>query len=115
MSVGEPVGMWPPAVRAAQPIAAHPVEVASEPEPDTGPIVTVTVTCVSDGHSHAVPDTELSALTSGSGFYRAVCGHVVTAAPMVAPEGMPCRQCDEAREVKAARPSRRLGLRLLGG
>lgn len=115
MSVGEPVGMWPPAVRVAsapQPVAPVPDPV---PEPTTGPIVTVTVTCVSDGHSHAVPDTELTGLASDSGYYRAVCGHVVTAAPMVAPEGAPCRQCDEAGEVKAARPARRLGLRLLGG
>jgi hypothetical protein len=86
-----------------------------DPESTTGPVVTVTVTCVSDGHSHAVPDTELTGLASGSGCYRAVCGHVVTAAPMVAPEGAPCRQCDETREVKTTRPARRLGMRLLGG
>ncbi|MGI5130221.1 hypothetical protein ACQEVB_25700 [Pseudonocardia sp. CA-107938] len=87
-----------------------------EADSDTGPIVTVTVTCVHDGHSHAVPDTELTSMTAGSGYYRAVCGHVVTAAPMVAPEGAPCRQCDEAaQETKSSRRARRLGLRLLGG
>jgi hypothetical protein len=30
-----------------------------------------------------------------SGYYSAVCGHVVTAAPMVAPDGEVCRVCAE--------------------
>jgi hypothetical protein len=119
MSLSEPVGAWPPQVRdtstspAATPV---PVPVAVPlPQRDTGPIVTVTVTCVHDGHSHAVPDTELTSMTAGSGYYRAVCGHVVTAAPMVAPEGDPCPHCDESREAKTSPRTRRLGLRLLGG
>ena len=122
MSVSEPVGAWPPQVRespipsAAVPGPAVPAPTAAlDGDPDTGPIVTVTVTCVHDGHSHAVPDTELTSMTGGSGYYRAVCGHVVAAAPMVAPEGAPCPHCDEARETKASPRARRLGLRLLGG
>ena len=121
MSVSEPVGAWPPQVRETSipvvpaPAAAPAPTAISEGELDTGPIVTVTVTCVHDGHSHAVPDTELTSMTGGSGYYRAVCGHVVAAAPMVAPEGAPCRHCDEARETKASPRARRLGLRLLGG
>lgn len=110
MSVSEPVGAWPPQVRGTTSPQA-----AEDAEPPTGPIVTVTVTCVQDGHSHAVPDTELTSDAASSGYYRAVCGHVVTAAPMVAPEGAPCRPCDDAREVKVPRPARRLGLRRLTG
>jgi hypothetical protein len=122
MSVSEPVGAWPPQVRdtSSQPTvipapAPAPVSAVPEREADTGPIVTVTVTCVHDGQSHAVPDTELTSMTAGSGYYRAVCGHVVTAAPMVAPEGAPCPHCDETRETKVSPRARRLGLRLLGG
>jgi hypothetical protein len=122
MSVSEPVGAWPPQVRDTPVPAAIPAPTPAplttavpQGQPDTGPIVTVTVTCVDDGHSHAVPDTELTSMTAGSGYYRAVCGHVVTAAPMVAPEGAPCRHCDEARETKVSPRARRLGLRLLGG
>lgn len=122
MSVDEPVGAWPPQAKGlapvrsvpTQPVAAPPAPSAL-PEPPTGPLVTVTMTCMHDGRSHAVPDTELTGTTSGSGYYRAVCGHLVSAAPMVAPEGSPCRTCDETRQTKPARSPRRLGLRLLGG
>jgi len=56
----------------------------------------VSVTCISDGRAHAVRDTELATGNShNSGYYSAVCGHVVTAAPMVAPDGEVCRVCAE--------------------
>ena len=121
MSVSEPVGAWPPQVRdtsiprAAAPVPAPAPAPTAEHESDAGPIVTVTVTCVHDGQSHAVPDTELTSMTAGSGYYRAVCGHVVTAAPMVALEGAPCPHCADSRGAKASPRARRLGLRLLGG
>jgi hypothetical protein len=55
---------------------------------------TVTVTCALDSHAHQIPDSELtSPYALRSGRYRAVCGCVVTAAPMVQPEGEPCRTC----------------------
>ncbi|SHJ96884.1 hypothetical protein SAMN05443637_101345 [Pseudonocardia thermophila] len=113
MSASEPVGAWAPGVREARP---HPGGPAPESEPATGPVITVAVTCVEDGQSHAVPDTELTGPSACSGFYRAVCGHVVSAAPMVAPEGEPCRQCLEARQAaNRSRRGRRRGLRLLRG
>jgi hypothetical protein len=56
----------------------------------------VSVTCISDGRSHAVRDSEIASSTSyQSGYYAAVCGHVVTPASMVAPDGEPCRVCVE--------------------
>lgn len=57
---------------------------------------TVSVTCLSDGRAHAVLDGELASPAAGSGYCKAICGHLVTPAPMVEPEGEPCRQCSEA-------------------
>ncbi|MCW0212520.1 MAG: hypothetical protein OJJ54_04110 [Pseudonocardia sp.] len=55
---------------------------------------TVTVTCAIDSQAHQIPDSELTApYALRSGRYRAVCGCVVTAAPMVQPEGEACRTC----------------------
>lgn len=57
---------------------------------------TVSVTCVADGRCHAVPDAELAiGVTERSGHYAAVCGHMITPAPMVAPDGEACRACAE--------------------
>lgn len=77
-------------------------------------VVTVTVTCLNDGRAHVVPDTSIVG-GAHNGCYEAVCGHVVTAAPMVEPDGKPCPACDSARPPERVRPGRRLGLRLLGG
>jgi hypothetical protein len=63
----------------------------------------VSVTCISDGRAHDVPDTEL---TQRSGYYSALCGHVVAAAPMVAPEGAPCPLCAEVWDVSHGRQRR---------
>lgn len=58
------------------------------------PPATVTVTCSVDHHAHAVPDVELAATSSRpGGLVRAVCGHVIAPAPMVAPDGPPCLLC----------------------
>jgi hypothetical protein len=78
------------------------------------PATVISVTCLSDGRAHSVPDTELCHAAAQGGTYRAVCGHIVTAASMVEPDGKPCRQCSDARESRAPAGPRRLGLRILG-
>ena len=56
--------------------------------------LTVSVTCVADGRSHAVHDAELAiGATQRSGYYAAICGHLITPAPMVAPDGELCPTC----------------------
>jgi hypothetical protein len=70
-------------------------------------IVTVPITCVSDGLTHDVPDTELAADASKrNGTYLAVCGHVVAAAAMVEPDGEPCALCAELWDLNHQRRSR---------
>ena len=62
----------------------------------SGPGPTISVTCVADGRCHAVPDSELAiGATQRGGHYAALCGHVVTPAPMVAPDGELCPVCAE--------------------
>ncbi len=57
---------------------------------------TISVTCVLDGRCHSVPDEELAiGIAQRGGQYSAVCGHVVTPAPMVAPDGDLCPSCAE--------------------
>jgi hypothetical protein len=75
------------------------VETVSRPNwpiPDIGVGCTVSITCISDGQAHAVPDAEFAmASTRHTGSFPAVCGHVVTPASMVAPDGELCRACAE--------------------
>lgn len=59
------------------------------------PVATVSVTCVLDSRAHEVTDVELA--TGGGGTYRALCGHVIQAAAMVAPDGAPCPECAALR------------------
>jgi hypothetical protein len=57
---------------------------------------TISVTCVMDGRCHSVPDEELAiGIAHRGGQYSAVCGHIVTPAPMVAPDGELCPVCAE--------------------
>jgi hypothetical protein len=64
-------------------------------------MATFSVTCVTDGRAHAVPDSELAqGVAHNSGYYSAVCGHTVAAAPMCAPDGEPCRSCGELRNAR---------------
>ncbi|WP_143517128.1 hypothetical protein [Pseudonocardia sp. MH-G8] len=73
-----------------------------------GDACTISVTCVADGRSHAVPDGELAmAATQRGGYYSAVCGHLVTPAPMVAPDGELCRACAERDAAHRRRRSAR--------
>jgi hypothetical protein len=59
-----------------------------------GPLDTVAVTCVTDGRSHAVREVLLAAPPAHlGGRHQAVCGHLVTPASLVAPDGKPCRLC----------------------
>lgn len=58
------------------------------------PLRVITVTCVLDGRAHEVDEDAMTAPSVGhAGRYPARCGHLVTAAPMVAPIGRPCRAC----------------------
>lgn len=55
---------------------------------------TVVITCIVDGRAHAVPEVQLAGPQANRrGRYVAVCGHMVTAAPMIEPEGAPCPLC----------------------
>jgi len=69
----------------------------------------VAVMCADDGRTHTVRDVELSSDSATSGRYRALCGHIVTAAPMVAPNGAPCADCRaaESTPTRAGQGSRR--------
>jgi hypothetical protein len=52
------------------------------------------ITCTVDGRAHAVPDVQIAGPQADRrGRYVAVCGHVVTAASMIEPEGAPCPLC----------------------
>jgi hypothetical protein len=52
------------------------------------------VTCAVDGRAHAVADEALADPRSRrAGRFRALCGYLVTAAPMVEPDGAPCPSC----------------------
>jgi hypothetical protein len=54
----------------------------------------VSITCLTDGRAHQVPDLQLGTPEAdGRGRYRALCGHVVTAASLAAPDGAPCPSC----------------------
>jgi hypothetical protein len=62
------------------------------------PVLTVTVTCCRDLRAHEGSDVELAAAAERrDGRVRAVCGHVLSAAPMVAPDGPPCPLCEAIR------------------
>ncbi|MDQ3987826.1 MAG: hypothetical protein M3291_01245 [Actinomycetota bacterium] len=57
-----------------------------------------TITCAVEGSDHLVSNLAVAAgLTAGHGRYTAACGHVVVAAPMVAPQGPLCLDCGTAR------------------
>jgi hypothetical protein len=67
---------------------------------------TISITCLNDGLAHDVPDAQLAAPAADrAGCYIAVCGHVVTAASMVEPDGKRCPLCAEVYGM--SRPQRR--------
>jgi hypothetical protein len=54
----------------------------------------VSITCLVDGRAHRVSDLQLGTTEADAlGRYRALCGHVVTAASLAAPDGAPCPAC----------------------
>jgi hypothetical protein len=79
------------------------------------PVETVTVTCCIDDRAHEVPDTELAATSrQRDGYYQALCGHVIAAAPMVMPDGQPCQLCAAIRERTTPRQRPARLARILG-
>jgi hypothetical protein len=76
--------------------SSHPLR---SPDPRQMPVETVTMTCCLDARAHEVPDTELSqAAMRPDGYFQALCGHMIAAAPMVMPDGEPCHLCAAIRE-----------------
>lgn len=61
-----------------------------------------------DRLTHEVFDQDFA--TVSSGYYRALCGMVITAAPMFEPEGSRCEACAAACEPARPRPAPRLRL-----
>ena len=80
---------------------------SSEPRQMT--VETVTMTCCLDERAHEVPDTELGrSAMRPDGYFQALCGHMIAAAPMVMPDGEPCQLCAAIRDRSTAprRPAR---------
>ncbi|RZT83973.1 hypothetical protein EV383_0806 [Pseudonocardia sediminis] len=81
----------------------------------------VTLTSVRDNRAHIVTEVELcSSHAARMGRYEALCGHLISPAPMVEPDGARCARCAELGGIGRApeRSSRRgrtrgLGRRLL--
>jgi len=51
------------------------------------------VTCIEDGHSHAVADRVLAEGGGGAGRFPARCGRLIAPVALAAPEGPPCPLC----------------------
>lgn len=73
---------------------------------------TIPITCRLDGQAHNVTDDNVAA-GKRTGQYTALCGYVVSAAPMIAPVGRPCARCTAASRPTTA-PVRRLRRRQHG-
>ena len=59
-----------------------------------------------DSLTHEVFDKDLATFSSGR--YQALCGEMITAAPMSQPEGRRCEACTTARAPAQPRGSSRL-------
>ncbi|WP_156819419.1 hypothetical protein [Pseudonocardia sp. HH130630-07] len=72
-----------------------------------------TLTSVLDNRAHKVIDSELCAPHACDiGRYEALCGHLVSPAPLVEEDGAPCARCaelDPTATVEQPRRSRRRG------
>ncbi|MEU6698095.1 hypothetical protein [Pseudonocardia sp. NPDC046786] len=76
---------------------------------EDGPEV-LTLTSVIDRRAHKVTDTELCAPHAmRTGRYEALCGHLVSPAPLVAADGTPCRRCVELDPTPTVTTPRRRG------
>lgn len=74
---------------------------------------TTSMTCVTDGLAHLVPDDAHAAgVAAGTGLYRALCGHQVAAAPLICPSGPSCARCHPRRvPLPSGRHRARAGVR----
>jgi hypothetical protein len=78
-------------------------------------VETVTMTCCLDERAHEVPDTELGHSTMRpDGYFQALCGHMIAAAPMVMPDGQPCQLCAAIRDRSTSRRRNARMQRILG-
>lgn len=77
----------------------------------------VEITSSRDGRAHQVPDALLGeALASGTGLFPALCGQLLTAAPLTSPPGPPCLLCMElTRPRRRSRRRAQLPPQLPGG
>ncbi|MGH3837589.1 MAG: hypothetical protein ACRDSF_18090 [Pseudonocardiaceae bacterium] len=78
-------------------------------------LYTIPITCRLDGQAHDVADESLAA-GKRTGEYAALCGYVVSAAPLVAPVGRRCARCaavSTSTTASVGRPRHRLHRRLL--
>lgn len=73
----------------------------------------LTLTSVIDNRAHKVIASELCApQATHTGRYAALCGHLVSPAPLVEADGAPCGRCTELDPTPVAerrRPARRRG------
>lgn len=79
-------------------------------------LYTIPITCLLDGQAHDVTDESVAA-GKRTGEYAALCGYVVSAAPMVAPVGRQCGRCtavSTSTTASVGRPHHREHGRLLG-
>lgn len=70
------------------------------------PLYTIPITCCLDGQAHDVTDENVAA-GHRTGEYQALCGYLVSAAPLVAPVGRRCASC--AAVVRARRSAPTIG------
>ena len=95
------------------------VQVTAEQSTDADGHDVFTLTSVIDNRAHKVIDSELCAQQSAqTGRFAALCGHLVTPAPLVEADGAPCSRCAELAPApeppRQRRPRRRgWGLRRL--
>jgi hypothetical protein len=65
---------------------------------------TILITCSLDNQAHHVTDNSLKA-GQGTGYYQALCGHLVAAAALATPLGRPCTACIAALGVRLRTPT----------
>ncbi|MBC3190103.1 hypothetical protein H7X46_03380 [Pseudonocardia sp. C8] len=68
----------------------------------------LTLTSVIDSRAHKVTDSELCAPHAmRNGRYAALCGHLVSPAPLIEADGAPCARCVQLDPTPPATPPRR--------
>jgi hypothetical protein len=69
-------------------------------------VMTTPVTCTQDGIAHEITDEVMAAAMADQTPFEAVCGHIVLPAPLVAPNGRPCRRCAMFLSAQRTLPNR---------